>query len=222
MRRPLALTALITVGLVGCSTPRPPTLDYLPPSGPPASARSAMVRQPPWLVWGNVLDRLQQQGFEVSEVDEAAGELIVHYRGDPQPYVDCGWIVAYQEAELARTPAAAGASIFQRLWQGKVATIERGLELDARMTVRVEPEGESAVVSTDSLYGLTKTVAPQAAGDVLHRETIDFRSGESGSFSAGTVCQPNGALERVVLDALPSVSFAEADAAFGTRWPARR
>jgi hypothetical protein len=208
MRKPLALAAVVTAGLGGCAAPRSPTLDYLPPSGPPATARSAVVRQQPWLVWGNILDRLQQQGFAVSEADETTGELVVRYQGDPQPYVDCGWIVAHRERELERTAAAAAAATFLRRRQGQLVSVERDLELDARMTVQVEPDGEAAVVRTESLYGLTKTVAPAAADEVLHSERIGFRSGESATFSSGTVCQPNGELERLVLDALPPLSFA--------------
>jgi hypothetical protein len=66
------------------------------------------------------------------------------------------------------------------------------------------------VVSPETVYVLTKTI------DVLPddgpprgrtQETISFRTGETGTFSKGTRCQPNGALERVVLDSLPATSF---------------
>jgi hypothetical protein len=209
MRRPIVLAALLAAGLGGCAAARSPTLEYLPPSGPPAAARSAVVRQQPWLAWGNIVDRLQQQaGLTISEADEVEGALVVRYHGDPEPYVDCGWILAYQRLAVERTPAAAALATFERRWQGKLVTVERGLELEARMTVQVEPDGETAVVRTDSTYGLTKSVAPQAAEQPLHSETIGFHSGESGTFSSGTVCQPTGALERLVLDALPPLSFA--------------
>lgn len=208
MRTPVVLAGLLAGLLGGCAAPRSPTLDYLPPSGPPAAARSAVVRQPPWLVWGSILDHLQQQGLSISEVDEPAGELVVRYRGDPEPYVDCGWIVAYQGRAIERTPAAVDIATFRRRWDGKLVTVERDLELDARMVILVEPDGPVGVVRTESIYGLTKSVAPQAAAQPLHTETISFRSGGSASFSSGTRCQPTGALERVVLDALPAMSFA--------------
>ena len=210
MRMPWAQAALVTVavGIAGCAAPQSPTLDYLPPSGPPAMARSAVVQQQPWLVWGSLLDGLQQRGFTVSAMDEAAGELLVRYQGDPEPYVDCGWIVAYQERAVERTPAAAAMATFDRKWHGRLVTVERDLELDASMKVQVEADGPAAVVRTDSLYGLTKTVAPEAAQDALHTEEIGFHSGESGTFSSGTVCQPTGEFERLVLDALPPLSFA--------------
>jgi hypothetical protein len=205
-----ALAALLGAGLAGCAEPRPPALDYLPPSGAPAVPRSAVVEQQPWLVWGNILDHLEQRGLPVTAADEAAGELTVDYRGDPEPYVDCGWIVTYERDELERLPAASAAASFPRRHQGEIVDVERDLELEARMTVRVEPDDEAAIVRTESVYVLTKTVAAEdgAEPQVLHAETISFPTGEAGTFSSGTTCQPNGELERMVLDALPAVSFA--------------
>ncbi len=164
--------------------------------------------QQPWLVWGNILDRLQQQGLAISDADEAGGEMVVRYRGDPQPYVDCGWIVAHNRREVGRTPAAAATATFVRRWQGELVAVKRDLELDARMTVQVTSDRAGAMVRTQSRYGLTKTVTPEVADEALHRESIRFRSGESGTFSSGTICQPNGELERLVLDALPPLSVA--------------
>ena len=87
-----------------------------------------------------------------------------------------------------------------------MVSLERDLTLDARMSVHVEPSGEDAIVRTDSTYVLTKTISSPDSDEPLHAETISFRIGESGTFSSGTRCQPNGELERLVLEALPTVS----------------
>lgn len=200
--------ALIMLSLAGCASPRAPALEYLPPSGEPAAVRSAVVQQSPWLVWGNLLDRLQQQGLALTDLDERAGELVVTYHGDPEPYVDCGWIIVSGREVVDSLPAAASEASFLRRAGGRVVSVERDLHLDARMNVQVEPAGEHAIVRIDSLYALTKTVAAPDAAEPLHVETISFLSGEAAAFSAGTTCQPNGNLERVVLDALPAVSLA--------------
>jgi hypothetical protein len=202
-----AVVAVLVAGFAGCAAPERPELDYLPPSGQPAAERSAFVRQQPWLVWGNVLDHLQQQGAQVSILDEAGGELVVVYTGDPQPYVDCGWIVTYRGAKLDRVPAAASDASFLRRRDGEVVTLERELRLDARMRVDVEPSGDDAVVRTDSTYMLTKTISSPGAKQPFHAETIDFHTGESEAFSSGTACQPTGELERLVFAALPAVSL---------------
>jgi hypothetical protein len=208
MRTRIAVVTLLLAGAAGCAAPDRPELDYLPPSGEPAAARSAFVRQQPWLVWGNILDHLQQQGARVTDLDEAGGEIVVVYSGDPQPYVDCGWIVTYDDAEFDRLPAARSAASLRRRQDGEVVTLERELRLEARMNVHVEPSGEDAIVRTDSTYVLTKTISSPEAAQPLHAEKIDFRTGESGAFSSGTTCQPNGELERLVFEALPTVSLA--------------
>jgi hypothetical protein len=205
-----AVLTLLLAGVAGCAAPDPPELDYLPPSGQPAAHRGAFVRQQPWLVWGNILDHLQQRGARVTDLDEAAGELLVVYSGDPEPYVDCGWIVTYEDEGGAfdRVPAARSDARFLRRRDGEMVSLERDLRLDARMHVRVEPSGEDAVVRTESVYALTKTVSPTRVEQPLHAETISFVTGESGAFSSGTRCQPNGELERLVFEALPTVSLA--------------
>jgi hypothetical protein len=203
--RAVAVTLLLTGA--GCAAV-PPELDYLPPSGQPAAERSAFVRQRPWLVWGNILDHLQQQGALVSSVNEAGGELVVVYSGDPQPYVDCGWIVTYRGDELNRVPAATAHASFLRRRDDEMVALERDLRLDARMRVHVEPAGEDAIVRTDSSYMLTKTIGATGEEQPLHTEKIDFSAGESAAFSSGTACQPNGELERLVFDGLPPLSLA--------------
>jgi hypothetical protein len=203
-----AVFMLLLAGFAGCAAPKPPELDYLPPSGQPAAERSAFVRQRPWLVWGNILDHLQRQGVQANIVNEAGGELVVFYNGDPQPYVDCGWIVTYRDAELDRVPAAASDASFLRRRDGEVVTLERELRLDARMRVDVEPSGDDSIVRTDSTYMLTKTISSPRARQPFHAETIDFHTGESEAFTSGTACQPTGELERLVFAGLPTVSLA--------------
>ena len=206
MRTRTAVVTLFVAGIAGCAAPERPELDYLPPSGQPSADRSAFVRQQPWLVWGNILDHLQQQGARVVDLDEAAGELAVIYSGDPEPYVDCGWIVSRADDELEHVPAAQSEASFLRRREGEVVPVARDLRLDARMDVHVEPSGEDAIVRTESTYALLKTIRSSEAEQPLHTETISFASGQSGAFSAGTTCQPTGELERLVFEALPTVS----------------
>jgi hypothetical protein len=207
MRTPAAVVPPFLACLACCAAPDRPDLDYLPPSGEPAASRSAFVRQQPWLVWGNIVDHLQQEGARVVDLDERAGDLAVVYSGDPEPYVDCGWIVTHEDDQFDRLPAARSNASFRRRREGQVVTLERDLRLNARMNVHVEPSGEDAIVRTDSTYVLTKTIGSSEAQQPLHAETISFQTGESGAFSSGTSCQPNGELERLVFQALPQVSL---------------
>ena len=159
-------------------------------------------------MWGNILDHLQRQGAHVSAANEAAGSIVVTYSGDPEPYVDCGWIVIHEDDEFERMPAARSEASFLRRRSGEVVTLERDLTLDARMSVQVEPSGEDAIVQADSTYVLTKRIASSEGQGPLHAETIRRGSGRSDAFTSGARCQPNGQLERLVFDALPTVSLA--------------
>jgi hypothetical protein len=122
-------------------------------------------------VWSNILDHLQQQGVRVSAADEAAGRIVVTYSGDPEPYVDCGWLVIRNEGdEFERVPAARSEASFLRRRAGEVITVERDLKLDARTGVQVEPFGEDAVLRADSTYALTKSIESSGAGAFARRD----------------------------------------------------
>jgi hypothetical protein len=200
----ITVATLFLMGTTSCAVPDRPDLGYLPPSGRPPADRTAFVRQQAWLVWGNILDHLQQR---VAAFDEATGKLVVVYKGDPEPYVDCGWIVTHDDDEFDRFPAARSDARLLRRREGEVVTVERDLKLDARMDVYVMASGEDAIVRTESTYVLTKTIESAEAEQPLHNETINFHTGQSGTFSSGTTCQPNGELERLVLEVLPTVSL---------------
>jgi hypothetical protein len=206
------LIGLITA-LAGCGTsssPAPaPEIDYLSPGGLPPVERSAFVAQPPFLLFGNLLDRLQQDSLKVTKYDEDAGYLVAEYSGDPEPFVNCGWIVTYGTGALERVSASSARSQFVREVDDRQVTLDRQLRLDGRLVVRLDPDAGSTVVRTDATYVVTKIVAALGSnGNVIGRdtETVSFNTGETGTFEKGTTCQPTGRLERVVLDSLPSVS----------------
>lgn len=204
---------LATTVLAGCAGDGRPTRDigYLPPAAPPASMQSALVRQSPALVIGNVADRLQQEGMEVSELDEAEGALVVEYHGDPEPFVNCGWLVRYRTGEpLDEVRAATEETELVGTLKGVRSTFSRLLALDARMQVAVRPDVEGALVRTDATYTLTKTLRakdPAGGWQQRHKEVIVFDTGQSATFTeGGTSCQPTGQFERLVLDSLPATT----------------
>jgi hypothetical protein len=231
MRRGLVGLIVITLGLAACGTPadRPPQIPYPAPSAPPPAPagspqigylaptglppapRSSLVELEPDLVVGNVVDRLQQSAFTVTHLDEQAGHVVVVYSGDPEPYVNCGWIVAYETGQLERIPAASATASFDHAVEQDLLELNRQLRLDGRMIVDLEPEGPNTLVSTDTTYVLTKivdTAGPDGRSRGQSRETISFKTGESAKFSKGTLCQPTGSFERAVLDSLPATSVA--------------
>jgi hypothetical protein len=200
----------LAAALAACTRQPPPReIGYLPPSTPPGAPRSALVRQPAFLVWGNVVDRLQQEeGLAIEELDEEGQELVVTYHGDPEPYIDCGWLVRYDDDEpLEQIRASSEETRLVGRLDGRRTELVRHLDLEARMRVRLKPDADGSIVSTDADYRVTKTLrsqAPEEEPRVRHEETVVFESGGSAAFEkGGTVCQPTGALEQRVLDALP-------------------
>jgi hypothetical protein len=207
VRPTAALIGLLTCALSACAvtTSAPPRLGYAPPSAEPGEPGSAYAGQPAGLIWNQLLDRLIQSPLEVDLADPERGIVVASYSGDPEPYVTCGWILVQRGGVLEQVPASGEAS-FRRVVEGRRLEVTRGMKLDARLVVEVEPEDRGAAVETTSNYVLTKTiVAEDRVGWSRGRahEVVSFSTGGRGEFSKGTVCQPNGALERIVLDVLP-------------------
>jgi hypothetical protein len=205
-----ALIALLTGVLSACAvtTSNPPRLSYAPPSTAPGEPDAAYAGQPAGLIWNQLLDRLIQSPLEVDLADPERGIVVASYSGDPEPFVSCGWILVQRGDEVEQVPAS-GEATFRRVVQGRRMEVSRGMKLDARLVVQVKPEDRGAAVDTTSNYVLTKTVLAEERGGRPRgraHEVVSFSAGGRGEFSKGTVCQPNGALERIVLDVLPRMA----------------
>jgi hypothetical protein len=197
------------LGACAIDTSGPARLSYAPPEEPSTEPGPGAAAQPAGLIWNQLLDRLIQADLEIDLADPERGVIVARYSGDPAPYVTCGWILVERGGEIEQVPASAEAS-FKRVVQGRRLEVNRDLNLDARLVVEVEPDGAGAAVETTSNYVLTKTVAANRAGWSRGRaqEVVSFSSGGRGEFNKGTICQPNGALERTVLDVLPGATRA--------------
>jgi hypothetical protein len=212
VRPRVALISLLAGALGACAgdSSSPPQLRYAPPGGQAAEPGPAAAGQPADLVWNQLLDRLIQSPLEVDLADPERGIIVARYSGDPEPYVTCGWILVDRGGALEQVPASGQAS-FERVVQGRQLEVNRELDLDARLVVEVKRRGGGSAVETTSNYVLTKTVAAANRGGETEgraQEVISFGSGGRGEFSKGTVCRPNGALERTVLDVLPRATEA--------------
>jgi hypothetical protein len=209
MRPTVGFVSLLAGALSACAvSTAPPRLSYAPPTEPAAAPREASVEQPSGLIWNQVLDRLIQSDLQIDLADPERGIIVARYSGEPEPYVTCGWILVKHGGEPEQV-AASGAASFDRVVQGHRLELTRDLKLDARLVVQVEPDGDVAAVDTVSNYVLTKTVvAADRSGRQRGRarEVVSFSGGGRGEFSKGTVCQPTGDLERIVLDILPHMS----------------
>jgi hypothetical protein len=215
MRPTVGFAGLLMGALGACAvdTGQPPRLSYAPPDERPNESSSANVGQPAGLIWNQLLDRLIQASLQIDLADPERGIIVARYSGDPEPYVTCGWILVGQGGEAEQVPAVGDAS-FKRMVEGHRLEVNRGMNLDARLVVEVKPGSDEAAVRTGSNYVLTKTiVAADRSGRqrASAREVVSFSGGGQGKFGKGTICQPTGSLERVVLDILPRLAGLEGD-----------
>jgi hypothetical protein len=222
MRARVALSVLAWA--VAACADTSPRLGYAPPADQPSRPGEGYVGAASAdLIWNQLLDRMNQAGLQVDLADPQRGVMVATYSGDAAPYVTCGSILLYGEGEPERIDASSEAT-FHRVVRGRPVEIERDLKLDARLAVEVEPRGGEAFVAATGNYVLTKTVVAEG-GPRRQRgrayEIVSFSTGERGAFSKGTVCQPNGALERTVLDIMPAAAQV-AQAAPPTRPVTRR
>lgn len=193
-----ALVSGAVVGLAACGTaPATRPAPTAATDDPAARARTALVQQQPFLVWGNLVDLVQQSDeLEITQLDERAGYIVARYSGDPEPYVSCGPTTGSLEPVPAAAPAGSGAT-------------NGVLRLDGRLMVQVEPEGTDTLVTTRSTYVLTRFAGgAQADGAPRGHEIVSFGTGGQGEFAGGLVCEPTGQFERVVLSGLPDATMA--------------
>lgn len=207
--------------LAACSIfePRPqpgpppvkPPSPYVKPEIEVVSDLERDVWRPKNAVWKKFMLAVSRTNFYIDHVDEAKGELQVHYSGDPQNYVDCGRVVSsvkLPEGEKNYDFAAASPyQQYQVLRKGKMYQVERrmGLTASVRMIFN-EVEPEKTRILAASNYALTRdqsVVGGANAKPLLLNDTISFNSGETGTFpNAQTKCQPTGKLESDLLGLL--------------------
>lgn len=207
------LLALAGAALIGCGPRRDGGggLTYVPPAAAPPATGAAFVPAPVGVVLDRLAERLPEAGLTVDRIDRDRGLVVARYGGDPEPYVDCGWIVAPGNGRRGMTAAQEQVS-FARAFEGTPTPLERDLRLDSRLVVTVTPGAGGSLVDPAAAYVLTKSVGVLSRSGLVgeDREIISFNTGSSGEFRAGTVCQPSGSLERLALeDPSPTVVAAE-------------
>ena len=198
----------LLLGVVsGCATSdlRPSEISYVPPAESPATARRGprtAVRLAHLATAVGPPATVAPQGRARGRAGRADGDA---YQGDPEPYVDCGWIIAHGPQGPTKTPGSIHEATFDRASDGHVSILKHSLKLDGRMVIQVRPAEFDTLVSVDSTYVLTKVIAieePSRPTRESNPEFVSFTTGKRGQITKGTVCQPTGQLERVVLDVL--------------------
>jgi hypothetical protein len=196
--------------LAGCSHDQPlrDMVGYVPPTSLPGQPKRTVVRGEPQQVWATLMGLLERSAFEIDYTDIDKQLIIARYRGDPAPYVDCGSIVIQDGGALGQIAGAAPLVALNHQQNDQWVVLRRSLDLESRIIIRLQEQSPGTAISTDANYILTKSVGVETtSGDIEESgsETVSFHAGERAEFSKGTTCQPNGALDAVILHRLPNI-----------------
>lgn len=203
-----AVWAMLIVA--GCTSSKPmrDMVGYVPPTSLPAQPKRTLVADKQDLVWNQLVDFLETSAFEIDHIDEEKNLLIARYSGDPEPYIDCGSIVTHQSGALGQIAGSSSTIALNYEIDEKPVILNRTLNLDSRIIIRLADQPRGTVIKTDTTYVVTKTIDvadPSGAVKEGNRETVSFEAGGRGEFSKGTACQPNGSLDLAVLQSLPNI-----------------
>ncbi|MGI9420177.1 MAG: hypothetical protein ACR2RA_20320 [Geminicoccaceae bacterium] len=210
MRHGKFRAVLAALSVVGCSASEPmeDMVGYVPPTSLPAQPKRTLVADPQDRVWAELTSFLETSDFQIDHVDREKNLLVARYSGNPEPFIDCGSIVTHQNGSLGQIAGSAPAVALNYTIDDSPVVLNRGLNLDSRIIIRLAGQPQGTVIKTDTTYVVTKTVDvadPSGAVREGSRETISFEAGGRGEFSKGTACQPNGSLDLAVLQSLPNI-----------------
>ena len=198
-------TMLVCVGLLVACVGR---FEYVRPVGVETATLSRIVAKGADEVWRQAAATPLQGRFAVNGLDRDAGIITLTYRGDPEPYVDCGYVTSYVKNVRAertyRFPAASASAEYELMTGKEIVSIARQMALDARIAVTAAPiASKETRVLVSAHYALSRTMhIRDTRGSV---QTIShltrFTSEEDGAFPGAVVCRASGKLEADVLSA---------------------
>jgi len=182
--------------------------DYVRPVSVESPTHSLVVAKGREDVWRQVPVSPARDRFLVHGLDRGTGVITLTYSGDPERYVDCGYITSYVKnvrGERTYRFAAATASTEYELMTGReILSIARQMVLEARIEVAVTPVGEKETrISATARYALSRIMLvrdTQGRSETISH-LINFNSDQEGTFPGAVVCRPSRVLEADVLSA---------------------
>lgn len=209
MKRLVFISFILSIFIVGCTG----HLKYYSPNDIIPQKNSVEINKNKDEVWKIIVPTLGKNFFVINNLNKESGIINISYNGDPEKYVNCGYIESYvMNARGKRTynfPAAAAHQTYEimDMKRGELFFVNRRMSLDGRMNLIIEEIGPNkTLVTISTRYILTKSIT---VSDVQHHsssfsDTISFNTNQSNRFPTsgshpGTFCQANGNLEKEVL-----------------------
>ena len=179
----LVLTSLIFCFLVvGCAG----RFEYHPPTSLAPQKNSVEINRSKNEVWQIIVPALAKHFFVINNLDKESGIINISYSGDPENYVDCGYIESYvKNARGERTyyfPAASANQTYEIMDMkqgGQLFFINRKMHLEGRMNLIVEEiASNKTIVTANTKYVLTKsgTVRNVQGASQSFSDTISFNT----------------------------------------------
>lgn len=182
--------------------------DYVRPASVETPPHVLIVTKSREEVWRQVSRSLVKDRFLLDGIDREAGVVTLTYAGDPEPYVDCGYITSYVtnvRGERTYRFAAATASTEYEIMTGtEILSIVRRLTLDARIAVTMTAVDTTATrISATTRYTLVRTMLVHDAKRRSRTisDFISFDTGQEATFPGAVACRASGMLETDVLSA---------------------
>ena len=203
MKKIIMLFILLTL-LSSCAG----KLEYTRPLGKPMLNNSIVFNMGKDQLWKQLVPELGKKFFVINNLDKDSGIINLSYSGDPQKYVDCGYINSYvKNARGERTYYFPASKAFQEyeIMQNGLYFVSRKMNLEGRINIIVEEiNSNKSRVTVNTKYILTKNISVSDANRKIVNtvaDTISFNSGQENSFPGTQVvtCQANGELENEIL-----------------------
>jgi hypothetical protein len=198
-------TILAALGLLAACVGR---FDYVRPVSVETPTHAVVVAKGREDVWRQMSVSPVRDRFVINGRDGDTGVITLTYSGDPERYVDCGYITSYVKnvrGERTYRFAAATASTEYELMTGReILSIARQMGLEARIAVKVTPIGEKETqISATAQYVLARTMLVRDTQGRVQTisHLINFTSDQEGTFPGAVACRPSGMLETDVLSA---------------------
>jgi hypothetical protein len=180
------------------------------------SANYRVIDKPFEVVWSESILELGKKSFVIDNLDESSGLINISYSGDPEKFIDCGNIISYVKSKQGeRTydfPGARAQETYELMSGDVLFHIDRKMSVESRVKLvfgAINPN--QTMVTAKIVYVVQKDVTARRADNDLSRswsDSISFDTRGSstlpndGNSTAGTVCMPNGELEREILSAI--------------------
>jgi len=191
-------------------------VNYIPPSGAIPQERSTYINASKDQVWKKIIPALSNSFFVINNLDKDSGLINVSYSGDPEKYVDCGYVESYVKNFRGERkyffPASKAHQIYEVMdtKRGALYRVDRKMNLDGRINIVIEEVGpERCKLSVNVKYVLTRSSTIRSSNGPVDNlsDAISFTSGQKAQFPVGggrggTQCQPTGKLEKEILEIL--------------------